>query len=325
MNPDVILSYGLNCKKNDEKLIGISLDDLIKMIREDQIIAEQTSLLRTIYKVDKERYRHMKTRLPYFSCSTFDQGSRGFDRFEYACGWVLDIDADKPLPQTLIENVRNDTRVRLSYLSPNSYGLKLLFLFDTPYTDKVNYAKAYKSFATEFGVKYGISELIDKKNCDVSRICFICHDQHLTLNSLSETIDVNSYSPTIFHISQQTPQTELSSGIDSDIYKTILHRLGTKPKIVHTDPYTPHQLLAMIDPITTLLASNQIIVHEHEKVQYGIKFKAQLGSDIGEVIVYQGKKGCTVVTSARKGLHHPLNDVMKQIIEYYLMTIHFLT
>jgi hypothetical protein len=321
MIPNILFSHGMHCKQTNDPLKQVSTDDLVDILTKDQNLKEQTKLLRTIYNIDKERYRHMKTQLPYFTCSHFDGGARGFDHFDYAIGWAIDIDADSPESAQKLKPILSDPRIFLRYISPNGYGLKLIFVFDSPCQDKVLYTRAYKVFAQELAVQYSLVDHIDMKNCDVSRICFLSHDAGTMINPLADTIDISIYGGMQQEkLGLLTTTTPSADNVDNDTYRMILERLGTKPKIVRADPYTPERLLEIVEPLKAVLAMNQIMVTEHEKVQYGVKIKANMGADQGEVIIYLGKKGWTIVTGARKGLHHPLNDVMKQLIEYHLMS-----
>ncbi|MBK8390594.1 MAG: hypothetical protein IPL23_15490 [Saprospiraceae bacterium] len=108
----------------------------------------------------------MKTQLPYLSCSTFMNNIRKYENFESACGWILDIDSKVALEADLAQKIKSDERIALSFTSPNGYGMKLFFLFDHPWRDKLNYSTAYKSFSQKFALDYGIMENIDLKNCD---------------------------------------------------------------------------------------------------------------------------------------------------------------
>lgn len=321
MEKNITFSFGTQCRQQGEKLSEIDIDELIDKIRNDEGLKNQIKLLRTIRNIDKERYRHMKTQLPYFSCSHFDQGMRGFDHFVYANSWVIDIDGDTPAMSSMIQSIASDPRVFIKFVSPSGYGVKLVFLFDKPCFDRSVYTRAYKTFAQELAVRYSLIDYIDMKNTDVSRICFLSHDPDVLLNPLAETIDLANYiSPQLPSIIKDPKTEQNNADINTDTYKLILERLGTKPKIIKADPYTPDLLLAVVNPLIEMLSANQIMVSTYEKVQYGVKFKATMGADQGEVIIYLGKKGWTVVTGARKGLHHPLNEVMKQLIEYHLMS-----
>jgi len=324
MQDEVIFSFGMLVKDNQTPLQRIDFVTIGEIIKNGfHGIQEKTKILRQVVRISDDRYRYMKTQLPYLSCSTFMNNIRKYENFESACGWILDIDSKVALEADLAQKIKSDERIALSFTSPNGYGMKLFFLFDHPWRDKLNYSTAYKSFSQKFALDYGIMENIDLKNCDVSRVCFLCQDEKVLINPAYLCIDPLEYifQPSLFLTEQkEIIQKNEDEGIPADIYKNILYRLGTKPKPTQSKPLVPDGLFQIIESITELLKEHDIEVVKKDEVQYGIKIEALHHNNRGEVIIYCGKKGYTVVSSARKGVHHALNEIMKQILENYLYT-----
>lgn len=319
-----LFSYGLNCKDNTQPMQLLDLYQIADMIKNNKSpLAEETKLLRTVYQYSKERYTTMKTRLPYISCSTFTPQHRKYEHFTHANGWILDIDLQEPMAANLKSLILADDRVAIQYTSPNGYGMKLIFVFEQPYTDKVNYSAAYKTFTQEFGLKYGILDKMDLKNCDVSRISFLCHDAGICFNPLASYVDPSNYIFNPHALTEIVTAEKISkptTDIAPDVYKNILQKLGTKPKPVQSRPFVPTEIIKTLEPLSVILAENGIEVTKQEEIQHGMRITATMGSHQGEVIIYHGRKGFSVVSSARKGMHHDLSEIMRQLSDHFLWT-----
>jgi hypothetical protein len=319
---DVLFSFGTNCKDNKQPLSLVSLQELRDIIfKPNGPLNEQTKMLRTVYTYSKERYRSMKTQLPFISCSHFQPPHRKYDNFQQALGWIIDIDLSEVMPGAIYNLITRDNRVALWFTSPNGYGLKLLFLFSQPFTDALRYSTAYKSFSHEFGIKYNILDKIDLKNCDVSRISFLCHDHKVGMNPLYDAIEIEQYISELLPIADNIRvKKPIKEEITDGVYKNILSRLGSRPKPIQSDPHVPSLVLKAVELLSMMFEEMDIIIINHEKVQYGMKLIGQMKMDTGEIIIYHGKRGWSVVSSARKELNHDLCEVMKKATEYYLLT-----
>jgi hypothetical protein len=317
-------SFGPNVKDNKTPLIEVSSEDVVNMVKTGaEGIAETTTTLRKIVKYSKEHYRNMKTQLPFVACSTFDNGIRKYENFKHATGWVIDIDSEQILPLDIKEKLYGDSRVYIGFVSPNGMGLKLFFRFEQPYVDKVNYGSAYKTFTQEFAIKYGIMDKIDLKNCDVSRVCFLCHDKECYYNEDAIAIDPSQYISSLFSseiMSIEHQANEKQPSLSDEEYRNVLARLGSKPRPIQSRPFVPNEVIKVIEPLKIILEENAIEIIKSEEIQFGMKLYVRCNKDCGEVIVYHGKQGYKVVTSPKKGNHHALNEIVKQIIEYYLYT-----
>jgi VirE N-terminal domain len=317
----VRLSKGNNIKDTRTSMSFISLEGMFECIRDgNENMKETTLLLRKVNQYSKEHYRNMKVKLPYVSCSIFEDNIRNYNNFLHAIGWIIDVDSETDLEIGLKEMILKDDRIGIAFRSPNGCGLKMFFFFDEPYNDKINYTNAYKSFSQEFGLKYGILDKIDMKNCDVSRVCFLCHDPECFININYTPIEPHAY---IYSKSNlvEVADSDASMEINPDVYKNIMHRLGSKPKPIQSQPLVPYQIYQAIEPIRSVLFDNQIEIVSTEEIQYGIKIFLKYGRDNGEIIVYHGKSGYTVVSSPKKGVHHSLNEIAKQIVETFLYTM----
>lgn len=314
------VSYGQNCKDNKTPLERIHIEELYRRISSgaDHNLVDFTKNLRSVIKYSQERYRAMKTSLPFFSCSNFEPAMRSIQNFQESEGLILDIDLKSPVTESLILAFKGDVRIVLGYISPSNLGIKLVFAFDKTVKDATLYTKAYKYFSYQFGTQYHITDAIDQKNCDVSRISFLCHDTGAW------------YNPEFIHLNweefvAETPMTQTSEikdtsdNINQTAYRQILALLDSKPKPKkHIIPIIP-EITDILPGIHEALATYDIMVKETESIQYGAKIKVYTRGKQGELNVYAGKNGYKVVTSPRKGTDNELNEVARHIIESILV------
>ncbi len=316
------LSFGHNCKDNKTLLTSITVDELYEKIINptDTNLVGFTKNLRSVLKYSKERYRTMKTGLPFFSCSLFSPSIRTIKNFNSASGLVIDIDQNSPISPDQIAKFKSDQRIVLGYISPSNMGIKLIFSFDNEITDAPLYTEYYKRFSHSFASQYHLSGVIDQKNCDVSRISFICHDPEAWYHPDYIPLDVNTFdiemSVTKMNEGTETPD---DTGISPSAYKQILNLLDTKPKISKQPMPIVAEINDILPEIRNQLDGYNISVKETESIQYGAKLKIIKDKDQGEINIYTGKQGYKVVTSPRRGTHPELNEVAKHIIEGVLL------
>lgn len=317
----ILLSFGKDCKKSIAPLQLISIPDLFAMIKESNAdLRDFTKNLRSVLRYSKERYRAMKTGLPFCSCSVFDPPQRGVHHFQYASGLIIDIDSDEPIDPTMIQKLKGDLRVVIGYISPSQMGIKLLFLFDEPITDASVYTAVYKQFSYEFANTYHLADKLDTKNCDVSRISFLCHDPSAWYNDDAIPIDWKGMSLPSLQLSIPiSGNTQGTDDISPSVYKQILQKLDTKPKLTKSDTTLHKDIEEVLPEIKTELEAYQIFVKEVEAIQYGAKLKIYRDKDQGELNIYTGRQGYKALSSPRKGTNGELNEVARHIIEGVLV------
>lgn len=306
------VSYGVQVRsKNALKLVEVS--HIAHYIKEgNKGLTQQTSILRKVRKYDEERYRYMKTQLPFFSCSTFRDGKRDQNHFISAVGLILDLDFKGEFDTELYRKIARDPRIFMMYISPSGVGLKIMFLYDEEVRDAYQYTQMYKHFSHHFGQTYHAMEVIDFKNSDVSRISFLSYDPHLYYNPDALTIPVQNY--------EVEESTQKSDGdIPPSTYKKILQKLETRPQKKKIERDIDESIKSELDNMRNELLSYNIEITEVEGISYGAKICVKSGDDKGEVNVYYGKRGYSVVASAKNGTHRELNEATKHIIQSTLM------
>ena len=312
--------FGTNCKDNQTELKTIETEQLYEMISSStKELVDSTKQLRSVLRYSKERYRSMKTSLPFFSCSHFDPPFRSYKNFKCAYGMIIDIDDDKPIEPLLIHRFRADPRIIMGYISPSNMGMKLIFQFDFPVFDANHYVNVYKTFIMQFSYEYHITDKIDKRNSDVGRISFICHDPNAWLNTDFIAIDWKALIQQSSDIETNDTPSQDQDPISPTVYKQILTLLDTKPKTPKIIAPVMEEIQIIMPDIRQALMSYDIEIKDTSSIQYGAKIRIYKDVHIGEINLYKGKQGYKVVTSPRKGTHFELNEAAMHIIQQALV------
>lgn len=312
---DIRFSFGHNCKDSSTPLTNLPLIEIFEKVLspDERDLIDLTKNLRSILRYSKERYRSMKTRLPFFSCSVFEPAHRSIQNFKHAHGLVIDIDYHNVVPEEMIVKFKNDPRIAMGYVSPSNKGIKLIFYFDRPIDNPSLYTYLYKKFSVSFGQQYHLADCIDPKNSDVSRISFLCHDAHAWFQNDAVALDTEPYVKD--YVVSEAPIEEQDNGLTPTAYKQILNLLDTRPKVAKTELPLVKEISEILPEIREALESYGIQLKNTESIQYGAKIRVVKDKDQGELNVYYGRQGYKVVTSPRKGTHYELNEVTKQIVE----------
>jgi len=175
----------------------------------------------------------------------------------------------------------------------------------------------YKSFSRAFSLDYKLINYIDFKNCDVSRISFICHDPQAWYNENPVCIDPGEWY-------EEEPQTEMAQtshqydaqdSLDPESYRAILKILDTKPKSTKPQLALAPAIELKLPELEEAFRMYQIIISEKEPIQYGVKIRLKKDKAKGEINIYYGKRGFQVVSSPRRGTMEELNNAAKIIAE----------
>jgi hypothetical protein len=313
------LSFGTDCKQSDHQLKLIALQELYNFIIDSPPgIIEFSNTLRSVLRYSKERYSKLKTSLPYFCASVFDPPVRRMQHFRYANGMILDIDQKQHVSEKQISGFKNDLRIALGYISPSKMGIKLLILFDEPINDADIYTAVYKRFSTEFAATYHLMDKLDQRNSDISRISFICHDPGAWMQTEYIPVIWRDYYDFHSHFPVVQDPVDAKQGISEHTYKLILDKLGSKAKTVKSKVPLMPEIEGRIEEIRTALAEYEINLDMYEGLQYGAKLTVSMNNDKGELNVYFGKRGYSVVVSARKHTNIQLSQTARQIVEMIL-------
>lgn len=283
-----------------------------------------TDRLRKVRRLDKGAYQGLKTNLPYFILSRFRHNIRATHHFEEIYGFCMDIDGidevGNEAHETLKKKLAADPCAMAVFTTPSGAGLKVVFLLAEPCREPHQFTRFYKIFTESFAMRYGLSGKVDRKTCDVTRVHFYCADRQMFVNANPERIvletwlkhDLFQAAPAAEIQADEKEETKSEPAID---YAAILEKLGgSKPNKPARDFFVPDALYRMEPAIHTMLEKQGISVLEVRPIQYGLKFIAMHNGFQGEVNVFAGKRGFSVVRSPRNGTQPGLNDLMHGLI-----------
>lgn len=293
--------------------------------------------LRIVYSMDTRRYSQLKRQLPYIVCGMFNPPYRRTENFAYTESLILDFDhlsAKKIDMQALRQRIVGDSRVMMCFASPSQDGLKVMVRLKERCYDSGLYKIFYKAFATSFAQSLHIDQALDARTSDVTRACFVSVDPEAYYNEAPESIDLSAYvqpdNPlAIFDIKKEqdkeekeqkktTPADTMSKDPTKDILDKIRSTLRPNTPMKKRDPFVPQQLNDIIGPICNKIKETGIIVTEVINIQYAKKIRCQLGLRQGELNIFYGKKGYSVVESPRRGTDDELNHLIADITRAFL-------
>ncbi|GAB4292203.1 MAG: hypothetical protein Kow0068_17470 [Marinilabiliales bacterium] len=337
-----MISYGKNIKSVTEHLEKIDINNLFHLIKNpNEEIKNKINQLRSLQSIDYNKYRALKTTLPYVCCGIFQPPLRNTKNFAYTQYFILDADhlSNKDINiDQLIQKLKNDSEILLMFRSPGNNGLKIFFKLSDKCYDAGKYSLFYKKFAYNFSLKYKLEQVIDLKTCDVTRACFLSYDREAYINPLAEEIDIakhidfeNEYETGKFEYfidkkinneSTKKSETKEEKAIKEkkEITPDVLAEIKSKltGKHIKTKPdkiiYTPEELNDMAEKIVKQLNSYGVNVESITNIHYGKKISMKAENHVAEINLFYGKKGFTAVKSPKRGTNPELCDLCYKII-----------
>lgn len=296
--------------------------------------------LRIVYSMDTTRYAQLKRQLPYIVCGMFNPPYRRTENFAYTESFILDFDhlsAKKIDMQALRQRVVDDSRVMMSFASPSQDGLKVMFRLKERCYDSGLYKIFYMAFAASFAQSLDIDQALDARTSDVTRACFISVDPEAYYNEGAEGVDLTAYvqpdNPlSVFDMKKEQAKEEKEQKKNApadppqrdptkDIMDKIRSTLRPNAPVKKREPFVPQQLDDIIGPICDKIKETGIIVTEVVNIQYAKKVRCQLGLRQGELNLFYGKRGYSVVESPRRGTDDELNHLIADITRAFLADI----
>lgn len=342
---ELIFSFGTDIRSASAPLESLSIEQLYnKILTPDDALKNQTNRLRTIKSIDKKRYSELKRNLPFVVCAHFKPAFRRTENFCNTDSFIVDIDhiAEKGYNiNTLRQQIQADQRVMLCYISPSGDGLKLFFRLSKPCHDHGIYSLFYKNFVQRFASDNNLSQVVDTVTCDVCRACFICYDENAYLNPLAECVVMENYVDTAntflmeeqlrIEKEQQKREKEIKKQAEpprphdpeSDDIQRIkeILKLNTSkhPQKEKAPAYVP-EILEEIIPNLTIHANNLgVEITEVININYGKKIRFKLGLHIGELNIFYGKRGFSVVQSPKSGTTPDFNQMCADIVKDFFL------
>lgn len=335
-----MLSAGKNIQSSADKLMKVSLDYLYHSVKNPKPeISAKIKQLRIVRDLDRKKYSYLKRQLPFVVCGVFNPPFRRLENFVYTEYFIVDLDhlSEKEIsPDELKQRLIKDNRLLLMFLSPGEDGLKLVYSLKERCTDAGIYSIFYRKFVQALSLQYNLEQIVDTATSDASRACFISTDENAYYNPEAEKVNLNDYINTedtfaLFYENkqdnkqrkqeQQISKTEnkLPKDPDEEALMQIKQVLGAKTRNKkEKNVFVPEKLNEIIVDLKSFIEQNNIIVYEIVNIQYAKKIRCKFSNKKGEVNLFYGKRGFSVVQSPSSGTSAELNDVLAQLIEVYL-------
>ena len=326
---------GTNITEKDDPLRKVTPEYLYHAVKEPKTeLAGKLRLLRQVRTLDRERYSQLKRRLPYIVCGNFSPPIRKREHFGRIRHFILDIDhlseKERSLSE-LREQLRSDARILMAFASPGEDGLKLLFSLQEYCYDAVKYTAFYKQFATAFAQQHGLDQVLDRSTCDVTRACFISMDPDAWYNEQAEPVilenfinfnDTFTVAQTIREIKKETTEQKQTAAtaprqnLEADVFAAIRSKLNpTARQPRQKNIFVPQELEDILERVTAKLEAFGIAVSEIQNISYGKKFRLLYNGSQGEINLFFGKKGFTVVESPKHGVNTEFNSLAARVIQ----------
>ena len=336
-----MISLGKNIRDSQDALQKLPVDRLAALIKDSNPeVISMLRQLRIIQQLNPVQYGNTKKMLPYFVCAIFNPSYRKTENFAFTEYFIVDIDhiSEKGyIIDELRRTLCSDSRTMMCFVSPSGDGLKIILRLRERCYDAMLYKIFYRLFIERFALQYGIQQVVDARTCDVTRACFICHDENLYYNPDSEKVNIKDYidqdtniqqalslkkeveRSVAKEISEMNETAVESKDPDLEIINAIKHRLNPKSKNRNQKAvYVPEELNSIMNDLTTHIESLNICIEEIIDISYGKKMRFKIGQKRAEINLFYGKRGFKVVQSPRTGTDQELNTLMADVIETFI-------
>lgn len=327
---------GKNLRQKNDPLQAVELRQFFTAIRKPKPhIHELIKQLRVVQTIDINRYRQLKTKLPYVCCGNFHPPYRRLENFGSIQHFILDLDhlLEKDINiLTLKEKIKADDRVELAFNSPGNNGLKVFFRLKEKCYDAAKYSLFYKLFVQKFSEQYQLQQVIDKSTSDVTRACFISCDSNAYFNpepividmasfiNFNNAIEVRKAQKSILQKETdalaQNKTVSVKRGLTDELLQEVKQKLKpTRRKKDLRKIHIPKELEKIPELVSNKVAEFDIQIKEVVNIHYGKKLVFTYSPiHWAEINVFYGKKGFTVVRSPKRG-----QDVHLEEVVYHIM------
>ena len=338
-----MIMAGQNIQSSADQLVKVQEEYLYRsLLNPKPEIASKIRQLRIVYRIDPKQYSIQKRSLPYVVCGIFNPPYRRTENFAYTEHFIVDIDhiADKELSLSAIrERIQADPRVQLCFISPSEDGLKVMFRLSERCCDTGLFSLFYKEFVRKFTIQYQLDQIVDARTSDATRACFVSVDPNAYFNCFCEPVVLKDYidienplqamdlksdlareAKEAKKVLQEKENITHSADPDKEVMERIKATLNPKAANSTNRPpaYVPQLLNEIISDITKHIEETGLVVTEVVNIQYAKQIRVSLGLKKGEVNLFLGKRGFTVVKSTRCGTNTELNDLVAELIQSYL-------
>lgn len=301
-------------------------------------VVEQLNRLQHIRLIDPNKYRKLKTELPYLVCAQFHPMVRRKENFLQTERFLIDIDhlSEFEIDQNqLRKKLKADPRVELLFSSPGGDGLKVLFRLKDKINDSSYYALFYKAFCLSLNEQYQLGAAIDTKTNDVTRCCFVSYDAETYYNPEAEKIDSKTY---LTHesfmdfdqvrIEVNAVEKELREEkrnadvrnepkvLTDDVLNQIKERVGKRIRQPIVKQYDqPEELENLVEEIKELLEETGTELVSTRPINYGRVLRIQADKYWAEINLFYGRRGTTIVRTSKTGSNKELANMMFELLK----------
>jgi hypothetical protein len=317
-----MLSYGLQLTAPDP-LRALEPEALAALVRTDEPLAQLTARLRRVRSIQPATFTDLKRGLPFVVGSEFDGGQRRKEHFRAAHHLILDFDHCLGTPVVagrLTERLRADERVWLLYRSPSGEGLKAFFRLAEPATDPALYADAYRAFARHVADQTDLAGSIDLRTCDVTRACFLAHDPDAHFRPDARPVRLTDWLEPRAGVGLAPPAAEAPAlparPLDEAAYQQVRAAAGLRPTLSSREKqvFVPDILHQLPDTLRPRLAEHAFALDLVQPIHFGLKLGVSQGYRRGEVNVFYGKRGFSVVVAPKQGTSPDLNEALATLL-----------
>jgi hypothetical protein len=342
-----MISIGYHIRQANDPLKPIRISELARRIQSpEQVFIDFILQLRSVMSLDTKKYRELKTRLPYVVAGNFHPPFRKLENFGSTAVLILDFDhlRQKEIEiEALKMKIIADEKTLLLFKSPSGDGLKVFYQLAVPFYDPSKYSIFYKLFASKIANDLGAHQVVDKVTSDVSRACFVSYDPEVYLNESAKLIQPENYvdfnQPLEFFEFEQKKAIEKNDSIvksipqheetletvssHQDIPKEIWEKIKSQlnPSLAvkkEKKIYVPEQLDLILEKLQAAINTAGMEVEGIKNIHYGKQIKVKMQHWWGEINVFYGKKGYTVVKSTKSGCSEKLTALAAMIVSQIL-------
>lgn len=309
--------------ENPEILTPVTPETVVEKIRTDEALKEQVEALSRAKLIDTRAYRKMKTGLPYVITGKFRDNIRHSERFESTQFWIIDLDHCLTTPavsRKLKDRIKEDPHTLLMFVSPGGEGLKVFFQLNEPCTDPVAYSQAYRNFAAWYADYLELEGIVDLKTSDVARACFLSHDPDAYYCPFPQLLEWRKYLPPV-PAEPEVPEVKAAAVVDQQVISQIRQIMNPQKVVRQKEKqiFQPEQIREIEKVLVDAVAQLGIRVESIMPLNYGLKLRVSRQLQSGEVNVFYGKKGFSVVMSPRSGTSPELNQLLYETVAHILI------
>jgi len=332
---NLFLSLGQNITQQHDPLQKINISQLVAWLSDNEELKQMSVSLKQLYLLDKSSYNQMKRKLPYVVPGIFSPPYRLKANFGYTQFLILDIDHISQTGRTVLEiknQIKKDPRVILAFTSPSGDGIKVFFVLGERCSSPELYSGFYKYFSHQFASQYNLLASVDKVTSDVTRACFLCHDADVYWNKGEVeplNIDINQLlSLEEGALSKEKGEgekvqqvdrkkNELPKEIFDEIRRTLNPEAMKKQSRTEEKVYITRQLKDLEPRIHDRFRSLQQKIQSYNirHISYALQISVTIGGAMGEVNLFHGKRGFSIVVSTRSNTNADVSELLKDILQ----------